>query len=494
MREGLDLSDRSPAHYLSRYHDNHRPAENQVDKTVHICYTGNSGDMLGSPLIQQKPSRSRKDALVAYCASSTLTMPSTATAPTRAINGAETHCAHRWFPYVEDSSPAELPANLERALSSIAPPSDDTLMLSGNSMRKLCIALDKFVGLTPSLEKSVAFYDAYKSLFGFLSTADRNLSRASSCSGEKTLEEAINSPAGELAGTLFRVSRDGDGSEECRNEKLLECLTASLETLAGKDGYCHARGTLLSASAPYAVYLYALDSDWTTRYLLSELASGSQYRKNVANGLIYSRQWLPDGFLVAVRPYLLDLMPKLEGWCDNHNEISRAVSWFIQIAFKALEDGDGKTCEQVTAALMHMPDEIRGQCVLGLRYFFNEEELSPKEASRFQKLASEFMSDLYPREAWLKSEWNTLCLTELILYSGDIGIEIYESVKQLLVPIKDIRFQSRIPWKLKNGERASKMLKDHPEVILDMMGRVADMDMCWQEDFKQILATVEESV
>ena len=375
------------------------------------------------------------------------------------------------FRYVIDSSPAELAANVDRAIKSISEvaaseAAPDTGLPPDElqpTARALCVALGRFLGRSASREQAEAFWGAFKAMVPFL-----RHDSARSCAGRadgQPLGELEDPPVGHLCWVLFKVHQQRCDAGDSLDAELLEGLELALAAFEDEDvagsgrggshgSYSRDKAAIIGMMAFEAQLLFELDPGWAQQYLLRHLVRGDAYRQLVASSLTRCRVWPSWEFLSAVRPYVFELCADVETVFEKSGERRRVCEWLVELANKALAEADEVDAVEIAEALKGMPGAQQESFlhILGERFWeFDYKAMSDREL--FELLSdrlntAQMISTFWPTEPQYQSEDTTMDFVELMFHAGEHAPGIFEACRSCLVPLTKPMYHNTLHNKL----------------------------------------------
>ena len=390
----------------------------------------------------------------------------------------------RLFPYVDNSEPAELAANIDRAIQAIAAaPGGLGSEQSMLGLRYLCSSLIRFVSSCPTEERVAAFWGVFPALVAFVRQLGESLPEPPGAISDLGLDEVFDSPVGQLGLVLFaahrRLGKEGSGFDA----ELLECLELALESFDDSEGACWGKGAVLGVMAYHAPLLFAIDSAWTHKHLLAHLVAGDAYRQVTAKLLVVFTEGSTEKFLDEVWPYVLGLCEDLEVvFGDDFGSRSWELRRLHLFAERAFEHNDEQTIAQIAGVLRVMPATDRGKFIHALHRPFDDltgyyEELSDRELHEIlgdRLRTPELIRTFWPAEPQYQSEWTTTCFIDLIFDAGEHAGDIFEVCRDFLVPLTNERYQYWTYYDLVRKPKYRDFVQANPAVMVGIIDRTTN--------------------
>ena len=392
------------------------------------------------------------------------------------------------FLYVADSLPSELAGNVDRAIQAVMPSPGVVLDESGQLARDLCVALDSFLWPVPPPERVAAFLGVFKPMVAFLKLADDQYGAYCADGHEPALVEAARLPFGQLCRTLFRAHRESLERGYDPEATLLECLGEALAAYQDSDGYRPGKSAVVGLMAVYAQGLFAIDPDWTETHLLRHLSKQSPYQRVAADGLLHSGYWLQPEFMLAVQARFLELMADMEDFWKEPVEQGQVCRWLHQIGSQALRTGDTVIIAQTQALLKVLSEAGKIETINALCYVFGDEDDEPDaDELADQQQVPEFIAKLFPDGPEFRFEWATVHFVGLVMAAKEHAPDVYETCKQLLVPVRAEPHAHHLFMKLGYVKRRFYLFENHPEIAADIIARTGILDSVWGEKLKPLI-------
>ena len=393
--------------------------------------------------------------------------PADPAAAAQSANGAAappapgTPCPER-FDYVIDSSPAELAANVDRAIKAISEAAPGTGSASAElrpMALELCMALGRFLGHSSSQVEAAAFLGAFKTMLPFL-RHDCELRDGRPLAGTGLF------PVGHLCWDLFKAHqqrRDAGGNLDAELLEGLELALAAFEDVGGDVGgdagsaagaYNRDKAEIVELLAQRAQLLFELDPGWTQQHVFRHLVRGDAYRQLAASKLTCWGGWPSREFLLAVQPYVLEFCTDVETLFEESGDRVWACEWLVRLAKRALADDDEASIAEVAEVLKGMPGKQQESFINALRerfWHFPYKYMSDREL--FELLSdrlntARMISTFWPTEPQYQSEETTMDFVELLFHAGEHAPGIFEVCRDFLVPLTEPMYHNTLHHKL----------------------------------------------
>ena len=407
------------------------------------------------------------------------------------------------FGYVIDSPPAELAANVERAIEDIVAEAGGSLPCERGALaaRDLCEVLRRFLQPRPEpgpglvAERVGAFWGVFPVMVAFLRRVGEPPFEPPGAASDPARDKVFGSPVVQLCRALFsahrRLGEEGggfDGELLAGLELALESYdAAAAASAAAADRSAGGRGreALAGLLGHEAGYLFVVDADWTQKHVFARIGRGGAYRQNTAQMLVrYGGRSSPE-FMACVQPFLFELLEDIEAVCgDDFGPRIRSLEWLHDIAERALEENDEATIAQITGLLRVMPDMEKGNFISLLDYRFEElcpddfEELSDRELHEIlsRRLQTpQFIRTFWPPEPQAQTGRTTRMFVGLLFDAGEHIGDIYEACRDFLVPIESEKDQHLVYSKLAHGsEEQEACVRANPAIMAGVIDRTTN--------------------
>ena len=404
------------------------------------------------------------------------------------------------FGYVIDSPPAELAANVERAIEDIVAEAGGSLPCERGALaaRDLCEVLRRFLQPRPEpgpglvAERVGAFWGVFPVMVAFLRRVGEPPFEPPGAASDPARDKVFGSPVVQLCRALFaahrRLGEEGggfDGELLAGLELALESYdAAAAASAAAADRSAGGRGreALAGLLGHEAGYLFVVDADWTQKHVFARIGRGGAYRQNTAQMLVrYGGRSSPE-FMACVQPFLFELCADIEAVFGSRGGRVQVVEWLHLFADRALEDNDEATIAQITDLLRVMPETCRGNFIGILRRRFDSlhgyyEELSDRELH--QKLSDrlstpQFIRTFWPPEPQCQTDVTTRRFVDLLLHTDEHAEDVFEACRDFLVPIEDEREQYRVFSKLVHDINHDDFIQANPAVVAGIIDRTTN--------------------
>ncbi len=275
----------------------------------------------------------------------------------------------------------------------------------------------------------------------------------------RTFDHAINGPIGMCTEALFQAV---PGERQEAESLIPDHIKSRLERLfaAPGEGSDHA----VSIASSKLSWLMFVDPAWTKERLIPMLAFEHPASEPAWHGFLHCGQNPRPPLTEIIKPLLLDLFPRVEGFAWDRNLSEVAAHWLGFIRVFHPDEPSGFSRREMRSILRAMSDEIRN------RFIFWLGQVGQKNESGWVKHVIPLLNEDWPREARYKTSASVRAWIGLLDDTGDSFPIVYEAVKKFLVPVEAndhpfYRFSQEI-----HDEKPITVL--FPETTLDLMNRV----------------------
>ena len=416
------------------------------------------------------------------------------------------------FGYVAQSSPAELAANVERAIQSITVEAGGSLPCEQGALaaRDLCEALKRFLWPEPAAERVGAFWGVFPDMVAFLHQVGEPPFEPPGAAVDLRLDKVLDSPVGRLGLGLFSAHRRLGKEGGDFDAELLAGLELALETYGGTAGdgavgdgtvdseTCSPGMEALAGLLGYeSGYLFRVDADWTQQRVFALMARGSAYRLDAARMLVRCGSLSSPEFVAGLRPLLFELCEDAETvFGAEFGPRIESCEWLLHIAEEAYENNDAATIAQITDLLRVMSDLEKGNFIGQLGYRFDGlcrddyERLSDRELHKIlaaRLRTAQFIRTVWPTEPECQTEEATVQFVDLIFDAGDYAEEIFEACRDFLVPITKRQDQGHVYSMLVHGsEEQEACVQANPTIMAGIIDRTTNEHSIHLEELTEL--------
>lgn len=297
----------------------------------------------------------------------------------------------------------------------------------------------------------------------------------------RTFGHAINGPVGICAGALFHAV---PGEKQEAGSLIPENIRSRVERLfaAPGEGSDHA----VSIASSKLNWLMFVDPAWTKERLIPMLSFEHPASEAAWNGFLQSGRvpWQP--LAETIKPLLLSLFPRVEGFSWNHNLSKVGAQWLGFMRVFHPDETGGLSRGEMRSVLRAMSDDTRN------RFIFWLGQVGQKNENGWAKHVIPLLNGDWPREARYKTSASMRAWISLLDDTGDSFPVVYEAVKKFLVPVETndhpfYRFTREI-----GNEKPITVL--FPETVLDLMNVVTPQVLTRPPyELPKILALIAET-
>ncbi|UVJ44302.1 SIR2 family protein [Pseudomonas sp. LS1212] len=297
----------------------------------------------------------------------------------------------------------------------------------------------------------------------------------------RTLDHAINSPVGMCAAALFNAV-PGEKQEACSLiPDHIKSRAERLFALPG-EGSDHA----VSIMCRQLNWLMFVDPAWTKERLIPMLAFEHPASEPAWNGFLHSGRepWSP--LAEIIKPLLLDLFPRIEGFSWDRDLSNVAAQWLGFMRVFHSNKPSGLSQGQMRSVFRAMTDDTRNRFITWLG------QVGQANENGWANHVIPLINEDWPRERRFRTSASMRAWIGLLGGTGDSFAAVYEAVKKFLVPVETndhpfYRFTREI-----NEEMPITAL--FPEATLDLMNRATPQVLTRPaSELPKVLALIAET-
>ncbi len=239
----------------------------------------------------------------------------------------------------------------------------------------------------------------------------------------RTYLHAINGPLGKCTEALFRAV---PGKKRKAGSLIPDHFRSRFERLltAPGEGPDHA----VSIALGKLHWLMSVDPDWTRERLVPMLAFDNPVSEPAWNGflqgLLGGAQTLSPPLIAAIKPHLLCLFPRIEGYTWDRGPPAAAARLLGSMRMRHPDEPSGLTRREMRSALREMSDDTRSRFILWLG------ETGQENRSDWPECIVPFISEHWPMERRYRTSSSIGAWIELLGQTGDDFPCVYEAVKK----------------------------------------------------------------
>lgn len=297
----------------------------------------------------------------------------------------------------------------------------------------------------------------------------------------RTFDHAFSGPVGMCAQALFHAV-PGEKQEACslipeHIKSRAECLFA-----APGEGSDHAVSIVCSKLN----WLMYVDPDWTKECLIPMLVFEHPAWEPAWNGFLHSGQVPQSPLREFIKPLLLDLFSRIEGfsWDQDHSMVAAGWLGFMRVFHP--NEPSGLSQREMRSVLRAMSDETRNRFISWLS------QVGQTNENGWAKHVTPLINEDWPKERRYRTSASMRAWIGLLDDTGDNFPAVYEAVKKFLVPVEtnDHPFY-RFTLELHDGKPITALF---PEATLDLMNRATPLDLTRPpQELPKVLALIAET-
>ncbi|MFB9160389.1 hypothetical protein ACFFT9_22385, partial [Chromobacterium violaceum] len=297
----------------------------------------------------------------------------------------------------------------------------------------------------------------------------------------RTLGHAISSPIGMCAEALFHAV---PGEKQEADSLIPDYIKFRIERLfaAPGEGSDHA----VSIVSRKLNWLTFVDPAWAKERLIPMLAFEHPASEPAWHGFLHCGQnpWQP--LTEIIKPLLLDLFPRIEGFSWDRGLSEVAAQWLGFMRVFHPDEPSGLSRREMRSTLRAMSDDTRNRFIFWLGL------VGRKNENGWVKYVVPLLKEDWPREARYRTSASMRAWIGLLDDTGDSFPTVYEAVRQFLVPVETddypfYRFTREI-----SDEKPVTVL--FPETTLDLLNRTTAQTLTRPPyELPKVLALISET-
>lgn len=274
----------------------------------------------------------------------------------------------------------------------------------------------------------------------------------------RTFGHAISSPVGRFTAALFNAV---PGKKQEAGSLIPSYIKSRVERLFAVpgEGSDHA----VSIASSKLNWLMFVDPAWTKERLIPMLTFEHPASEPAWNGFLHCGQMLRPPLSEMIKPLLLDIFPRIEGFAWDRDLAKIAAQWLGYMRVFYPDEPGGLSRREMRLVFRAMSDDTRNQFIFWLGL------VGHKNENGWVKHVIPLINEAWPRERQYMTSALMRAWIGLLDDTGDSFPAVYEAVKKFLVPVEAddylfYRFTREI-----SGEKSVTVL--FPEVTLDLLNR-----------------------
>ncbi|MEI1691197.1 SIR2 family protein [Acinetobacter nosocomialis] len=291
----------------------------------------------------------------------------------------------------------------------------------------------------------------------------------------KTLDNAFNSPIGQLVNAIFHSNDiwnlkpiDFKKIYLIRLEKCLNCV--------GEGAY-HTI-TILSL---YFSFMCQYFPQWSDKFLVPFFDVKNTNSEAAWNGFLYSDYNLTDKSIMKIKPYIIDLFNYNTEWLNSERFKANFPSFLIFICFFSYPKGVLFSNLEIRILFRQFDHDMLSRALWTLNQIF-ENNNNWKTFGRY------FFKNMWPKENYYQSSKTSERLISLAFETSNNFIDIVKHIYPFLRPVDP---HSLFLYRITKGEERSYLVKDHPDTLLKVLNKVIGPQIEYYDDYlKQILEEI----
>lgn len=296
--------------------------------------------------------------------------------------------------------------------------------------------------------------DAAKSGIGEVSQGGKVIQRS-----QRTYEHAINGPVGMCVEALLHAV-SGEKPEAC--SLIPDHIKSRIERLfeAPGEGSDHA----VSIASRELNWFMLVDPAWTEERLIPMLAFEHSASEPAWNGFLHGEQVPLPSLRAIIKPLLLDLFPRVEGFAWDRDLSNAAARWLGVMRMLCPNEPNGLSRGEIRSIFRAMSDDTRNRFISWLGQVGQDNE------NGWAKHVIPLINEDWPRERLYRTSASIRAWIGLLDDTGDCFPAVYEVVKKFLAAVEtnDHPFY-RFTLEISDEKPITALF---PEATLDLMNRV----------------------
>jgi hypothetical protein len=244
--------------------------------------------------------------------------------------------------------------------------------------------------------------------------------------GRNWAEDALNAPVGSLFNLLMKDPRKNGLARGARYPQHWTTRLCQLLSLPGD-----LRRQALVMISVQLVWLFAVDPEWTERYLLPCADDQGDDGDAFWDGVLWAaRIPEPSDLFLRLKPSLLSRAVEPRPRRERGNVMAGLLLAGWGGHLDAKEPGLLLTHVELREVLIHTDDELRGRLIWQLSQW------SSRRVGRWREWVIPFLKHAWPKQRALRTPAVSARLTDFAFASGDLLPEIVELILPRLVPVR----------------------------------------------------------
>jgi SIR2-like domain len=244
-------------------------------------------------------------------------------------------------------------------------------------------------------------------------------------SSRRTLDHAINGPTGMCASALFAAV---PGETQEAGSLIPSYIKSRFERLLAVtgEGADHA----VSVACNKLNWLMYVDPDWTRECFVPMLTFDHPFFEPAWNGFLYRGEVPLPPLAEIIKPFLLDLFPRVESFAWNRELSETAATWLGSMRVFHSDEEAGLSSGEMRVALRAMSDGTRNR----FKYWLGQ--VGQGNEDGWTEHVIPFVNEDWPRERRYRTSASVRAWIGLLDDTGEYFPVIYNAVKKFLVPVE----------------------------------------------------------
>ena len=297
----------------------------------------------------------------------------------------------------------------------------------------------------------------------------------------RTIDHAINGSIGyAMQGLLHTLDSLKLGQEAGMPEE----FKSRLETLISAPGEGGDHAVVLIARQ--ISWLFYLDPKWVNERVIPWFAFEHDLAEPAWNGYLSASSIPAEKVGAALKPYFLDLFPRIYQWSWDDNISSVAAQILVELTVFHSDKPDGFDAKEARYCIRNMNDRNRGDVI------FRLQQIGQQKDDGWVGHVIPFVNSIWPREIRFRTSSLVKSWLSLLHATDDNFPKVLSVVRRHLVPIREGRhWLKQYKRELNGGGSLSEIYPAHVLELFDAVIPNTTEDLPY--GLAEILAIVEES-
>lgn len=273
----------------------------------------------------------------------------------------------------------------------------------------------------------------------------------------RTYMNAINSPVGRMAETLFAILAEQHLGQ---NEGIPVSFRQRIERLleAPGEGADHA----ISEASLRLRWLHYIDPEWTLRRILPFLDPSHTYAEPAWSGYLHDNVVASAELFSYLKPYFLQMFRSAAQWKWDDSPYHKLSEFLIVACFWSLKDNRFVSYKEARTALQALDDESRAHAVWFLSRVVREQRC-------WKSFGKPFIEQAWPREKKCRTMAVSRNFAFLAEQSGRHFPDVVRTITPFLTPVDHL---DMITHGINEDQEDGNVAAKYPEPTLTLLDRL----------------------